>query len=222
MEAIKIIGIILGSSVFTALVTSLFTRKSHEETIALKYITEERTKWREKIKETMSTLNEAVHSPLLNGERLNKTRKLSTYLKLSLNPDPSHIIDKNILECITKLCNKPDYEQFLILESKISLLLKHDWERAKNEAKAPIPSFLLFASIIGIVWCVFYFVISKTPLYPLIQKVPYLSGTYSELALSVGFVVVATSLVSCGVNKIIRFNINRSVLKLNRSLNSDA
>jgi len=99
VEIIKIIGIVLGSSVFAALVTAFFTRKSHEETIALKYITEERAKWREKIKETMTSLNEAVNLPQLNGERLNKTRKASTYLKLSLNPDPKHILDQEILKC---------------------------------------------------------------------------------------------------------------------------
>ena len=138
MEIEKIVGIVLGSSVFAALVTAFFTRKSHEETVALKYITEERAKWREKIKETMTALNEAVNSPQLNGERLTKTRKASTYLKLSLNPDPKHKLDNEILECIKKLCDAPSYERFSTLEEKVSILLKHDWERAKREAHAPI------------------------------------------------------------------------------------
>jgi len=220
VEALKIIGIVLGSSVLTALVTALFTRKSHEETIALKYITEERAKWREKVKETMAVLNEAIHTPKLNSGRLNKTRKASTYLKLSLNPDPKHSIDRDILECITSLCDKPEYGGFVVLEQKVALLLKHDWERAKIEAKTPVPSAVLFASIIGIVWCVFYFVLSKTSLYSLIQNVPYFSGTYSELALSIGCSVLAVSLLTIGLKKVLGFKALSSILKLNKAIKS--
>ncbi|MDT4289612.1 hypothetical protein RO575_08580 [Methylomonas sp. MO1] len=218
MEIEKIVGIVLGSSVFAALVTASFTRKSHEETVALKYITEERAKWREKIKETMITLNEAVNSPQINGERLTKTRKASTYLKLSLNPDPKHKLDSEILECIKKLCDAPNYERFSTLEEKVSILLKHDWERAKREAHAPISSLLLSVFVIGLVWCIFNFIINKTSIYLIIQKVPYVSGAYSEIALSFALIAVAISLLVWCTKKIYELFLNQKVIKLNKAL----
>jgi hypothetical protein len=98
VETVKIIGIFFGSSVFSAFITALFTRNSHEETLTLKYITDERSKWRERIKDVMTQINIAVNSPKLHGERVNKTRVYSTYLKLSLNPKPNHKLDKDILK----------------------------------------------------------------------------------------------------------------------------
>ncbi|ASA56710.1 hypothetical protein [Vibrio gazogenes] len=218
MEIIKIIGIVLGSSVFAALVTAFFTRRSHEETIALKYITEERAKWREKIKETMVSLNEAVNSPQLNGERLSKTRKASTYLKLSLNPEPEHTIDREILECIKRLCNEPNYERFCILEERVSILLKHDWERAKSEARTPMPSLTLATFMIGLVWCVFYFFIKNTSVYALVQKVSYLAGAYSEIAISLAVITMVTSLLIWCKRKVDELCLERRAMKLNKAL----
>jgi len=219
LEIVNIVTIFLSSSVLAALVTVFFTRKSHQETIALKYITEERAKWREKIKETMCLLSEAVNLPKLNGERLNKTRMTSTYLKLSLNPDPNHILDKQILTCITELCSEPNYERFTVLETKISLLLKHDWERAKNEARSPISNLLLFASVMGFIWCIFYLIIRKTSIYSLIQNFHYFSGAYSEVAFSIIFIVIAIWLLIFLVNKIREYNLDRKIKILNKLLN---
>ena len=217
MEIVDVVGITLGSSVFAAVVTAFFTRKAHEETVALKYITEERAKWREKIKETMANLNEAINSPKLNGERLSKTRKASTYLKLSLNPDPKHVLDNEILTRLKTLCAAPCYTQFPALEEKVSLLLKHDWERAKNEATTPLSTLVLFTLFIGLVWCVFYFIISNTSIYSLVQKVPHFAGTYSEIALSLGIIAISAPLLSYGKNKFTEYILHKKIIKLNEA-----
>jgi len=214
VELINIIGIVLGSSVFAALITSFFTRKSHEETIALKYITEERAKWREKIRESMIELNVAVNSPLLNGERTSKTRKASTYLKLSLNPDPEDKLDCEILKSIDEICMKPNYDKFSALEKKVSLLLKHDWERAKNEARAPISNLFLLALLIFVGWVVFYCVMLETPIYSFMQKIPYFSGSYSEVAFSAGFLSLTLWFAVFITKKVIECNTKLRIMSL--------
>ena len=183
MEILKVLGILLGSGVISVLITALFTRRSHAETLSLKYITEERAKWREKIKELMVDLSLAVNSPPLNNERLSKIRSTSTYLKLCLNPDKKQVIDSVIIDNINKLCSTPNYEDFKRLEVQISILLKHDWERAKDEAKSTFSAILIFPLFISIIWILFNTILRDTGLYDFLQTIPHISGTYSELAL---------------------------------------
>ncbi len=211
------IGIILGSSVLAALVAAIFTKKAHEETVALKYITEERAKWRLEVKETMANMNEAINSPICNDEMLAKVRRASTYLKLSLNPHPEQVIDKSILRNLKKICETPSYEKFSELETQVSLLLKHDWERAKNEATAPLSSSVLFAIMVGLVWCAFYFIISRTPVFELIKQTPYIAGSYSEIALSLILVSISISLLFYSRKKMKGFLLKQKINQLSNN-----
>jgi hypothetical protein len=190
------IGIILGSSVLASFVTAIFTKRAHEEAVALKYITEERAKWREKIKQLMVNMNDAINSSMSSDTKLARVRRASTYLKLSLNPDPKHKIDNTILDILEELCIDTSYEKFLNLEAQVSLLLKHDWERAKSEATVPLSSFVLFSIMVGLVWCAFYFIISGTSIFELIKQTPYIAGSYSEIALSLILVSISIPLLS--------------------------
>ncbi|HHE0562666.1 TPA: hypothetical protein ACN351_004745 [Vibrio parahaemolyticus] len=111
MDIINILTIVLGSSVFAALITAIFTRKIHENNVSLKYITEERARWRQKIKELMGELSDAVHLPTENRERIKKVRSIATYLKLSLNPSENESIDVEIRKCLNDICNNPNYKK---------------------------------------------------------------------------------------------------------------
>jgi len=222
VETIEIIGIILGSSVLTAFVTALFTRKAHEETISLKYITEERAKWRENIKETMTSLSWAVNLPHLNGERLDITREKSTYLRLSLNPYPNHELDKDILLCLKNLCSDPCYEQYSVLEEKVSLLLKHDWERAKNEVITPLSGLISFTILTGLVWGVFDLFIRETSIYTSVQEVPYFAGNYTEIASSLGAITLSVILLTYGKKEVVKLRLDNKIKKLNKPYSGQA
>ncbi|HAV1510968.1 TPA: hypothetical protein ACN341_004415 [Vibrio parahaemolyticus] len=184
MDSLKILGVILGSSVLAALITAIFTRKSHEDNVSLKYITEERAKWRQKVKELVSELIEAVHISANNRDKVQKVRSISAYLKLSLNPDPEEKLDSDILTCLNEICLNPNYSKVRELEVLVSKLLKHDWERAKKEAKSNVSPLELILVGIPLVWCVVRLTLTNTELYKQMQSIPVLSGSYTEIACS--------------------------------------
>lgn len=124
------IEIILTSAVVAALVTGWFNSRISDKAIQVKQITEERTKWRERIRgflEDIITASKNSDSTELQGLRLR--------LSSRLNPLDEH--DNQILECLKKLREKPDDQDVLEeFSARITLLLKHDWDRAKWEATA--------------------------------------------------------------------------------------
>jgi hypothetical protein len=120
---------VLTSGVVAALVSGLVSLRNSERKLVIENITQERTKWREKIREKNLQIHEAHQS-----KESGKVEAAGAELRLLLNPmDP---IDRDILSEIAILKNsestQKDMERFSI---KLSLLLKHDWERAKQETK---------------------------------------------------------------------------------------
>ncbi|XDF78611.1 hypothetical protein AAFX60_005620 [Aliivibrio fischeri] len=196
------------------MLTAIYTRKSHEENMVIKYITDERRKWRENIKSIMADLSEAVQSSALNDGNKIKTRKLATYLKLSINHDPKHKIDNCILGIITELCDNPNYEKFKELEREVAFLLKHDWERAKIEAKPSISPLLLILFSIAIVWVSFKYWFMDSRLYEELQKIEQFSGFYNEIILVVSVVIFSLLLLPYLYNYALNKKSLRDVLKL--------
>ena len=120
---------VLTSGVVAALVSGLVSLRNSERKLVIENITQERTKWREKIREKNLQIHEAHQS-----KESSKIEVAGAELQLLLNPmDP---LDRDILSEIPTLKNSEstsqDMERFSI---KLSLLLKHDWERAKLETK---------------------------------------------------------------------------------------
>lgn len=120
---------VLTSGVVAALVSGLVSLRNSERKLVIENITQERTKWREKIREKNLQIHEAHQS-----KESGKIEAAGAELRLLLNPmDP---LDRDILSEIAILKNSEstpqDMERFSI---KLSLLLKHDWERAKQETK---------------------------------------------------------------------------------------
>lgn len=133
----NLLEIVFTSGIISVIISYLMFQKGNQ----LKHITEERKKWREKLRE--------IASNLLNADR-KETLKLLTELKVRINTygygkkwDEDILHDSHIWNLIIEIENLPE-EEFCNYSSKlikcknciidyISLLLKDDWERSKAE-----------------------------------------------------------------------------------------
>jgi len=120
---------ILSSGVVAGLVAGLVTLRVNERKIAIENITQQRQLWREKIR--------------LKGAKVvkeytanNKPKILGLYVDFQLILNPYDNLDTSILDTIWEMYETENNLCLSIeLSEKLSLLLKHDWERAKGEAK---------------------------------------------------------------------------------------
>ena len=151
-------------ALISSIITSTFAFKSGERKIEIENITEQRKQWREKIRELSLHIKDAYES-----DSNDKLEKLYVELKLSLNPTDNN--DHEILKTLWNLIYSTESKSYkrdvyFTLIDQISLLLKHDWERAKSEAK---PSFFTFTKrpkwrkkMLGLSPFK-YFLVSRTP-----------------------------------------------------------
>ena len=119
LAAITLMGVLI-----TAWVTWLIAQRQ----ILAQHVTAERAKWRENVRAQALE----VHDAILCGDA-KKIGRLQSEFRALLNPLDCQ--DKAILDCITAngSCQKRE-EGAKEFAKRISLLLKHDWERAKLEA----------------------------------------------------------------------------------------
>lgn len=153
---LEIIAIILSSTVITMLITSLFTFVQNRKSNSLQYITLERKEWREQIRGISDEISES------NGSSINRTLDK---LKVRINAygsdykfnvlEDSHIwqlIDTTKKAATTSASEFQECKDLLI--NTISLLLKYDWDRSKQEVQGD--AFLILEKISLIVfWCAF-------------------------------------------------------------------
>ncbi|SEN11491.1 hypothetical protein [Nitrosomonas marina] len=120
---------VLSSGVVAGLVAGLVTLRTTERKIAIENITQQRQQWRDKVRDLAQRIKLSY--------RNDKTEELhSQYVEMQLLLNPEDSDDKSILDTIWKMIEKSTSEDLHIeLGEKLSLLLKHDWERAKTEAK---------------------------------------------------------------------------------------
>ncbi|GAV11420.1 hypothetical protein [Paenibacillus sp. NAIST15-1] len=124
----KLLTIAFPASIVTAILASIFNKITNDKNQSLKYVTDERAKWRNFVKDSASKI--------YSREYENESKKVViTKLILSLNPlSKQGEIDHTIILLIHKIekgtSNEHTLEQ---LRFCISMLLKHDWERSKNE-----------------------------------------------------------------------------------------
>ncbi|ELA8137806.1 hypothetical protein ACEWBT_23810 [Vibrio parahaemolyticus] len=119
-------GIILGSGIFGSLITLLFTRYDKDKSIIIQNVTQERQKWREKIRDLVVEINE--NSIENNWQKVTEAR---AQLQVLINPYDEN--DKDIIDRIVTLEVNKDTSALLEINDSISRLLKHDWERVKKE-----------------------------------------------------------------------------------------
>ncbi|MBP5406339.1 hypothetical protein J6Z19_04225 [bacterium] len=135
------------TGIAAALVTAWFTKSSDDKKNSLKFITDERRKWRNGIRketettvtllrklEAAKTLNLAFRECFCNPDYV-ELQKHIAFFESRLNPFDEE--DNAILNILRKFLPNPisapdsnDIEEF---QGRIALLLKHDWERSKTE-----------------------------------------------------------------------------------------
>jgi len=121
---------VLSSAVVAGLVAGLVTLRTTERKIAITNITQQRKIWRDKVRDKALEAIKAYEDN--NNSRI---REIYVEFQLILNPDDDD--DKSILDTIWQMYESEESNSELTVElsEKLSLLLKHDWERAKREAK---------------------------------------------------------------------------------------
>ena len=127
------------SAVISAIVSGLFARRTSERAIQIENITKERAIWRGKIREQALAVHKAARDK--DGAALGELR-----LSLSLNLNPTDSEDAGILKVVDTMAKatQPDDRNTQEFADRIALLLKHDWDRAKSEAKHRKYGFQLF------------------------------------------------------------------------------
>ncbi len=114
-----------GFTLAGALVGALATYNLGYRKIQAEHIVKERAVWREKIRFAMASV---VEKPSLANRK-------ALWLTLSLNTNPFDPKDLCLVERAENLMNQFDRDNFKELVVDVTLLLKHDWDRAKGELK---------------------------------------------------------------------------------------
>lgn len=119
----------LSSAVVAALVAALVSLRTAERRIQIENITQERAKWRDKIRHNALLVHRAA---IANETAL--LFELQLIFALLLNPHDAE--DIAILGALKDIHSAQDAASALPeFTARIAYLLKHDWERAKAEAK---------------------------------------------------------------------------------------
>ena len=114
------LSVVLGSTLLATLVSAWVSKTISERRIYAENITKERAKWRDRIRLIASRY------PSANAK---EQGQYEIEFISRLNPyDPE---DLKLVESLRESGEKNSKE----LAIRVALLLKHDWERAKNEAK---------------------------------------------------------------------------------------
>lgn len=130
-EPISIEQIVLTSSVVAGVVSAFVSIWITQRKISIENITKERKSWRETIRAKSSE----VHDALIACDE-KKLQQLRLEFSLILNPKDDD--DKEILKCICLPEQGQAEELSLEFSKRVSLLLKHDWDRVKLEAGSTI------------------------------------------------------------------------------------
>ncbi len=120
---------ILSSGVVAGTIAGLVTLRTAERNIAIENITKQRAIWREKIREKSLEVTKAFLAK-------DEIKLLALYNEFLLLLNPFDSEDKLIMDVLWELkSSEPENRKLIEFSERLSLLLKHDWERAKREAK---------------------------------------------------------------------------------------
>jgi hypothetical protein len=118
---------ILASAVIAAVVSGIISILLLERRIEIKNITQERTKWREKVRDVSKRIHHAIISR-------NTTQLSALRSEFQLLVDPTCLRDREILESISMAHDGQEEQRATEFTEHVSLMLKYDWERTKFEA----------------------------------------------------------------------------------------
>jgi hypothetical protein len=120
---------ITSSSVAAGIVAGIVSLRTNARNIKIANVTRERAKWRDKVRCYAAEIHKAI-----SGDE-DELSILHSRVSLILNP--LDVEDIAILRLIERPPTKESREAVLReLTDRISLLLKHDWERAKWESSS--------------------------------------------------------------------------------------
>lgn len=121
--------VLLSSSVIAALVAALVSFRTNERKIHIENVTQERAKWRNAMR--------SLADSLIKSTRAGDFQTVGFHCsQLALNVNPFDVEDIALIQAAERLCTAEDKDaQVKEFTERMALLLKHDWERAKREAR---------------------------------------------------------------------------------------
>lgn len=127
---------ILSSTVLATIISSIVTYLNYNKELRLKRITDERTKWRENIRNIANNINESNNEKEIVLSELTKLKLLINTNGLLNKED--YLKDGHIWSLIKEIeaDDRIDCKKIECLILYLSALLKHDWERTKIESSA--------------------------------------------------------------------------------------
>lgn len=137
-------GIILSSTVLATLISSYFAKMISDKANKLKHITKERKQWRDDIRKATVEVRK-IGDENQKDKMFKSIQEARTYFEIRLNPDDPE--DNKLLECLNtkRNCITKSFDKY------VARLLKHDWERAKQETKGNfIKNYCLILGFIAI------------------------------------------------------------------------
>jgi len=142
----EILAALLGSAVVASLITALFAKAKSDKDAIVDNIIAERKAWRDRLRDLVSGTERCYRVRDPNG-----IASIEAQLVVLLNP-----YDKEDLKIIEALKNIPDgWAQAQLQEfmDRVAYLLKHDWERVKQEAttRTSPQSLGLAAFVVGLI-----------------------------------------------------------------------
>lgn len=172
------ISILLGSAVVSTIITTIFNQYNNRKNNTLKYITEERKKWRD----TIRLISEKIQACEFSGQDEKNIEKYLVELELNINScgwgnkkdikEDAYIWDE--INQVKKVDNEGDFKKHKeLLIYYISIMLKEDWDRSKNEVNGYSQAFveILTMILINSAICCLYLHIGQYPPYTWITVV---------------------------------------------------
>ncbi|MFD0930860.1 hypothetical protein ACFQ1T_13810 [Methylophilus glucosoxydans] len=122
-------SVFLSSTVVSAFVAALISLRTNERKIQIENVTQERAKWRI----TMRNLSDSLVKASLTKD-IQTVRFCCS--QLALNVSPFSAEDRALIKAAELLATAEDKDaQVKEFTERMAILLKHDWERAKWEAR---------------------------------------------------------------------------------------
>jgi len=121
--------VLLSSSVIAALVAALVSLRTNERKIHIENVTQERAKWRNAMRSRADSL--------IKSTRAGDFQTVGFHCsQLALNVNPFDGEDIALIQAAERLGTAEDKDaQVKEFTERMALLLKHDWDRAKREAR---------------------------------------------------------------------------------------
>lgn len=132
-------GEVLSSGLIAAIVSAIVTLVTSRKKLSVEYVTGDRRQWREEIRKIAEALNGSSYAGTL--KQLNKLKvRINAYGEYAVR---SMHCDSHIWELIHEIEEQPLFGEELqkkqrMMVQYLSLMLKYDWERCKNEVKGDL------------------------------------------------------------------------------------